>query len=100
MDEHEVTRNIQWLCRDCYERIRDTPRAKQPERRKYSIWETGRWCKEGECDYCKQWKLLTMYEWEDTEAKEERARRQAYRERNYSRKKDTRARYRGRWDEA
>jgi len=100
MDEHEVIRNIQWLCRDCYKKIRETPRADQQSRKKYNIWETGRWCKDGECAQCKQWKLLTMYEWEDAKAKEERARRKEYRNRNGMPKKDTRAKYRERWDEA
>lgn len=96
MDEHEVTRNIQWLCRDCCEKLRETP-GRTRSGKKYNIWEAGRWQKDGECFLCHRQKLLTMYELEDGEAKETRARRQAYRDRGYVRKKDTRARYR-RWE--
>lgn len=88
--------NIQWLCRNCYEHYRDIPREHQPNKKKYRIWETGRWQKDGMCACCRDWKLLTLYEWEDAEKKEERARIQAYREHGYVRKKDTRARYRDR----
>ena len=97
MSEEKSTRNIQWLCPRCYERFRDTPREKQPNRKKYSIWEAGRWQKAGSCYLCGNWTQLTMYEWEDAEAKENRARRQAFRERGGMPKKDTRARYRA-WE--
>lgn len=97
MDEHKVKRTIMWLCRKCYEGIRDTPQEKYPLRKKYRIWEAGRWCRDGECALCHEWKLLTLYEMENAEAKETTARRKAYRERNGRPKKDTRARYRA-WE--
>lgn len=99
MDEEKNVRNIMWLCRRCYEGLRDTPRKQQPNRKKYSIWEAGRWCQNGACAWCHEWKLLTLYELIDEEAKEERASRKAFRERGGMPKKDTRARYRERWNE-
>ena len=97
MSKEKSGRNIMWLCQRCYEGLRDTPREKQPNKKKYSIWETGRWCQNGACAYCREWKLLTMYELVDEEAKEERARIQAFRDRGRLPKKDTRARYRA-WE--
>lgn len=89
---------IQWLCRDCYERLKETP-GRTRSGKKYSLWEAGRWQKDGECFLCKGWKLLTMYELEDMEAREYRRRMQELKESAYGRKKDTRARYRPRYGE-
>lgn len=99
MDEHEVKRTIMWLCRKCYEGIRETPQEKYPSRKKYNIWECGNKQKNGACGFCSQWNVLTMYEMENLEMKEERARRQAARDYSYGRRKDTRARYRERWSD-
>ena len=92
-------KNIQWLCRDCYEKWRSIPSRHREGRGKYNVWEAGRWQKDGECAFCHQWKQLALYEWEDTDSREYRRMREKLRARNYAGKKDTRAYYRGRWDE-
>lgn len=93
-----MKKNIQWLCRGCYEKLRDTE-GKTRSGKKYRLWEAGRWQEDGECYLCKEWKLLTMYELENLESKEYRMRMQEKRTYGYSRKKDTRARYRPRFNE-
>lgn len=91
---------IQWLCPRCYEARRDIPSAKTRSRKKYQIWECGRWQQDGSCQICGNWALLTKYEWYDAEQKEARTAAQTARDRSYGRRKSTRVQYRERWDEA